>query len=67
MNPGPHGPEFCDLPSRRVGFCGFQIDSSGAIALVVQIRVNFQPDHYMKYYTGAPAQSARVSVDRDQL
>jgi hypothetical protein len=28
LNPGPHGPESHDFPSRSIDFCGFQFDSS---------------------------------------
>ncbi len=59
LNPGPHGPESHNFPSRSVDFCLLQVDSSDSAALPVQIGVNLQPDYYMKYYTDAPRSAHR--------
>jgi hypothetical protein len=50
LNPGPHGAESHDSPSKHVGFCVFQFDSSSRRAPSVQICTNLQPDYCMKYY-----------------
>jgi hypothetical protein len=39
LNPGPHGPESHDIPSRSVDLCLLQFDSSDSAALLVQIGV----------------------------
>jgi len=60
LNPGPHGPESHDIPSRSVDSCLLQFDSFDFAALLVQIGVNLQPDYYMKYYMDT--QSKRVQL-----
>src|SRR3989442_1152456 len=50
LNPGPHGPELCDLLSRNVGNDRFQFEISDPASLLVQNWVSLRPNYYMKYY-----------------
>jgi hypothetical protein len=50
LNPGPHGPELCDLSSRNVGNDRFQFEISDPASLLVQNWVSLRPNYYMKYY-----------------
>jgi hypothetical protein len=64
LNPGPHGPESCEVQSSHGDFCGIQFDSLGRRARTVQIGTNLQPDYYMKYYRMQVVQRGRSVLIR---
>jgi len=57
LNPGPHGPELCDLSSRNVGNDRFQFEISDPASLLVQNWVSLRPNYYMKYYRPGAGES----------
>jgi hypothetical protein len=68
LNPGPHGPELCDIPSRHVGNDRFQFESFIAANHSVQICSVFPTVCYMKYYMNrlaAPNRSQRSALAAD--
>ena len=60
LNPGPHGPELCDLPSRDSETDRFQFDSAATETRAVQICGVLWPDYYMKYYIRASRAGNRL-------
>jgi len=57
LNPGPHGPELCELSSRNVGNDRFQFEISDTAAMAVQNWVSLRPNYYMKYYRPGAGES----------
>jgi hypothetical protein len=51
FEPGPHGPELCELPSRNGRNDRFQFETSDGWPSSVQIWAVLSPDYYMNYYT----------------
>ena len=64
MNPGPHGPELCELLSGNAVNDRLQFDSSSRRARSVQIGTNLQPDYYIKYYRAQVVQTGSSVIKR---
>ena len=62
MNPGPHGPELCDISARFGGNDRFQFESFYAASRSVQICSVFPLDYYMNYSHAACRQLGCTSV-----
>ena len=62
LNPGPHGPELCDISSRFGGNDRFQFESFYAASRSVQICSVFPLDYYMNYSHAACRQLGCTSV-----
>ena len=50
LNPGPHGPELCDLSSRNAGNDRLVFEIAAARPTHTAIQGILQLDYYMKYY-----------------
>ena len=67
MNPGPHGPELCELPSRNRWNDRFRFEISYPADHVVPNWVSLRPNYYMKYYRPGAGESladSRPTADR---
>jgi hypothetical protein len=62
LNPGPHGPELCDLSSRNFGNNRFSFEASTAASRDVQICSILLKDYYMKCYMARARQAASFAA-----